>query len=88
MSVSINPKTIFPIHCVHVFMTYLLYTNFITYYYTQIRTPAYNGWSRDSAVIIATCLRRKLSANLYDMYHCCAYSEELLIMDRGTVRNM
>ena len=31
---------------------------------------------------------RKLSANLYDIYHCYAYSEKLLIMDRGTVRNM
>ena len=26
--------------------------------------------------------------NLYDIYHCCVYSEKLLIMDRGTVRNM
>ena len=31
---------------------------------------------------------RKLSANLYDMYHCCVYSEKLLMMDTGTVRNM
>jgi len=31
---------------------------------------------------------RKLSANLFDMYHCCVYSEKLLMMDRGTVRNM
>ena len=31
---------------------------------------------------------RKLSANLYDLYHCCVYSEKLLMMDRGTVRNM
>jgi len=30
----------------------------------------------------------KLSANLYDMYHCCVYSEKLLMMDRTTVRNM
>ena len=30
----------------------------------------------------------KLSANLYDIYHCCVYSEKLLVMDRGTVRNM
>ena len=30
---------------------------------------------------------RKLSANLYDIYHCCVYSEKL-VMDRGTVRNM
>ena len=25
---------------------------------------------------------------LYNIYHCCAYSEKLLMMDRGTVRNM
>ena len=30
----------------------------------------------------------KLSANLYDIYHCCVYSENPLMMDRGTVRNM
>jgi len=26
--------------------------------------------------------------NLYDIYHCCVYSEKLMMMDRGTVRNM
>jgi len=31
---------------------------------------------------------RKQSANLYDIYLCCVYSEKLLIMDTGTVRNM
>jgi len=31
---------------------------------------------------------RKLSANLYDMYHCCVYNEKVLMMDSGTVRNM
>jgi hypothetical protein len=30
----------------------------------------------------------KLSAKLYDVYHCCVYSEKLPTMDRGTVRNM
>ena len=30
----------------------------------------------------------KLSAKLYDIYHCCVYSEKLLMMDRGTVRNV
>jgi hypothetical protein len=29
-----------------------------------------------------------LSANLYDIYHCCVYSEKLLMKDRGTVQNM
>jgi hypothetical protein len=33
-------------------------------------------------------LASKLSANLYDKYHFCVYSEKLLMMDRGTVRNM
>ena len=28
---------------------------------------------------------RKLSANLYDIYHCCVSSEKLLMKDRGTV---
>jgi len=31
---------------------------------------------------------RKLSTNLYGIYHCCVYSEKLLMMDRGIVRNM
>jgi hypothetical protein len=31
---------------------------------------------------------RMLSINLYDTYHSCVYGEKLLIMDRGTVRNM
>jgi len=31
---------------------------------------------------------RKLSANQYDIYHCCVYSEKLLMMDRETVRNV
>jgi len=31
---------------------------------------------------------RKLPANLYDICHCCVYSEKLLMMDRGTVRNV
>jgi len=25
---------------------------------------------------------------MYDLYHCCVYSEKLLMMDRGTVRKM
>jgi len=29
-----------------------------------------------------------LIINLYGIYHCCVYSEKLLMMDRGTVRNM
>jgi hypothetical protein len=31
---------------------------------------------------------RKLSANLYDIYHWCVYSGKLLMMYRGTARNM
>ena len=31
---------------------------------------------------------RKVSANLCDIKHCCVYSEKLLMMERGTVRNM
>jgi len=30
----------------------------------------------------------KLSAKLYDVYHCCVYGEKFLMMYRGTDRNM
>jgi len=40
-------------------------------------------------VLLTACEQAlKLSANLYDKYHCCVYSEKLLMMDSGTVRNM
>jgi len=42
-------------------------------------TGLLTAWEQDPA--------RKLSTNLYDLYHCCVYSE-LLTMDGGTVRNM
>jgi len=29
-----------------------------------------------------------MSYGFADIYHCCVYSEELLMMDRVTVRNM
>jgi hypothetical protein len=28
----------------------------------------------------------KVSVNIYGIYHCCVYSEKLLMMDRGTVK--
>ena len=37
---------------------------------------------------ISMKINGKLLANLYDIYHCCVYSEKLLMVDRGTVRNM
>ena len=56
--------------------------------YTQQRHMSYSlqagsGWNQfrpDPA--------HKLSANLYDIHHCCVYSEKLLMMDRETVQNM
>jgi len=41
-----------------------------------------------SKIRIHPDLARQLSTNVYDIYHCCAYSEKLLMMDWGTVRNM
>jgi len=37
---------------------------------------------------IQTLTACELSAKLYDVYHRCVYSEKLLMMDRGTVRDM
>ena len=33
-------------------------------------------------------IRPDRSRKLYDIYYCCVYSEKLLMMDRGSVRNM
>jgi len=33
----------------------------------------------------ANSLLTSCQQNLYDIYHCCVYSEKLLTMDRGTV---
>jgi len=33
-------------------------------------------------ILLASC---HMSANLYDIYHCCVYSEKLLMIDKGTV---
>ena len=40
-----------------------------------------SGWN--FLILLASCLQ-----NLYDIYHCCVYSEKLLMIDRGTVQNM
>jgi len=29
-----------------------------------------------------------MAANLYDIHHCCVYSEKFMMTDRGTVQNM
>jgi len=43
------------------------------------------GSGRNVLILLASC-----NCNLYDIrvYHCCVHSEKLLMMDRGTVRNM
>ena len=38
-----------------------------------------------TVLLTASC---QLSANLFDIYHCRVYSENPLMMARGTVRNM
>ena len=35
-----------------------------------------------------TRFRPDPARKLYDVYHCCVYSEKLLMMDRGTVRKI
>jgi len=54
--------------------------------HTQQRYMSYTF--ADSLWAGANAPAHKLSAKLYNIYHCCVYSEKLLMMDRGTVRNM
>ena len=34
-------------------------------------------------ILLASC-----NCKLYDIYHCCAHSKKLLMMGKGTVRNI
>ena len=55
--------------------------------YTQQRYMSYRfAYSLRSAG--SGQIRPDPACKLYDIYHCCVYSEKLLMMDRGTVRNM
>ena len=65
------------------------HTNTIhTYTYIHIYIYIYAYTAASSIGMFHPDPARKLSANLYDIYHCSVYSETLLMMDRGTVRNM
>jgi len=56
---------------------------YIQQWYTSYRFA--DGCEQDQDGTSWSCLQ--LSANLYDVYHCCMCSEKLM-RDRGTVRNM
>jgi len=62
-------------HCTH--SNGICHTCLLTAYEQDQNGTAVPSWSCSQAV-----------TNLYDIYHCCVYSEKLLMMDRGTVRNM
>jgi hypothetical protein len=55
---------------------------YISYSFAEsLRAGSGRNWFRPDPA-------RKLSANLYDIYHCCMHGEKLLMMDTGTVRNI
>ena len=49
-----------------------------------------NFITASSEAVIQFCIQHGIcqTANLYDVYHSCVYGEKLLMMDRGTVRNL
>ena len=55
--------------------------------YTQQWYMSYR-FAEQLASRIRTELHPDPARKLYDIHHCCVYSEELLLMYRGTVRNM
>jgi len=67
-----------------IIMSFSLYSQqwYMSYRFADSLQPG-SGWNQfrpDPA--------HKQSANLYDIYHCCEYSEKLLIKDGGTVQNI
>jgi len=48
---------------------------------STVHAEMHTGYA--NCLLLASCQH-----NLYDIYRCCVYSEKLLMLDRGTVRNM
>jgi hypothetical protein len=63
------------------------YTNFSIFFYFWNETvrvsDSFCKQDQDGTVFHSDPARR-LSANLYDIYHCCVYSEKPLMMDIET----
>jgi len=72
----------------YIFRTVLLSIIWSFSLYTQQRYMLYRFANSRMELQFHPDPARKLSANLYDINHCCVYSEKLLMMDRETVQNM
>ena len=61
--------------------SFSLYTQ--QWYVSYTFDDSLRAGSEPALILLVSCQQ-----NLCDIYHCCVYSEKLLMMDRGTVRNM
>jgi len=70
---------------VSIIRSFSLYTQqwYMSYRFVE-SLQAGSGWNCSSMLILLASSQH----NQYDIYHCCVYSEKLLIMYRETVRNM
>ena len=46
-------------------------------------TGLLTAYEQEQMLLLTSCQHK-----LYDIYHCCVYSEKLLMIDKGTVGNM
>jgi len=65
--------------------SFLLYTQqwYMSYRFADSLRAGSGRNCSSILILLASC-----NYNLYDIYHCCVYSEKLLMMGRETVRNM
>ena len=78
---------VFTVHTVMVYVIQVCYM-FRTVPLSIIRSFSLYPRQYYMSYRFAYIFRAGTGRNLYDIYHSCVYSEKLLIMDRGTVRNM
>jgi hypothetical protein len=64
--------------------SFSLYTQ--QWYMSYRFTDSFRAGSGCSILILLASSQQ--TCMIYDVDHCCAYSENLLMMDRGTIRNM
>ena len=68
--------------------SFVHFQDFFTAIFYETNRPMPHQQQNYTSSVLILILLASCQHNLYDIYHRCGYSEKLLMMDRGTVRNM
>ena len=88
ITVYITTVSLCNIHCYILIIKPTSYTNFLKFIF-GIKLYMFRAVPLSIIKSFSLYIQQwYMSYRLADIYHCCMYSEKLLMMDRGTARNM